>query len=48
MEEKKQWKTTAANKVAGVFSKVIKTGAELLNDNVIPAVKSMADDNKKD
>lgn len=40
--------TTAANTVAGVFSKVIKTGAEVLNDNVIPAVKSMADDNNKD
>ncbi len=40
--------TTAANTVAGVFSKVIKTGTEVLNDNVIPAVKSMADDNIKD
>ncbi len=35
----------AANTVSGIFSKVIKTGEEVLNENVIPAVKNVVDDN---
>ncbi len=35
---------TAANTVAGIFNKVIKTGEEVLNENVIPAVKNVVDD----
>ena len=35
---------TAANTVSGIFSKVIKTGEEVLNENVIPAVKNVVDD----
>ena len=35
---------SAANTVAGIFGKVIKTGEEVLNENVIPAVKKVIDD----
>ena len=35
---------TAANTVSGIFSKVIKTGEEVLNENDIPAVKSVVDE----